>query len=155
MLFVLAVACLSSQPAEAQTTTCLYYLIRPTDTAATIVGIYPGLSLALIQTYNPSINFNVANLTATYSSPLYVCIPFSIFSGGSVTSVTSASSTYPTPLATFPTSFTNCTNIATVLPTDVNCNAIVSRLQVSLFVLNYCNGVPFCFNLATGLTIKY
>lgn len=117
-----------------------YYQVKSTDTTYTILSTYSyaGLTLPLLQTYNPTVNFNLGTtLLASYPN-LVLCIPVS-------SSLTTTPSSFPN---------TNCLNTALSFSGDT-CAAIITRLGTTLANLIYCNGSNFCNQLSNNLLFRY
>jgi hypothetical protein len=153
---------LSSTTASTTTTarlSCqgLYYQVRSVDTTSSIVNAFSvfGVNQALLSLANPNINFNAANLTASYPGPLFICIPLSnvaISSTSSTTSTTTNTMTSTNIYSSYP--YTACLRVSSVFLGE-NCNSIINRLGVTETTLNFCNGVPFCYNLMAGQIIRF
>jgi hypothetical protein len=79
-----------------------YYLVRTGDTGPSIAASfsYLGCTYPLLVSYNPLVNFNVANLAATYQ---YICVPGSTTSSRPASSSSPATFTYSPVQPTFPT----------------------------------------------------
>jgi hypothetical protein len=129
----------------------LYYQVRPIDTTSSIINTFAiyGVSQATLSSANPNINFNAANLTASYPGQLFICVPLSSTVNPTF-GFTTATTTRP--FSVYP--YNTCLRISVVQLAE-NCNSIISRLGVTEATLNFCNGVPFCYNLVAGQLIRY